>query len=337
LGAKKVSEVGAKPRVRREPQLPPVEFADPLIWVAWLYYEEHLTQEQTAQVLGVSRATVANLLQEAREVGVVTIAVAPQHLRSVGMAREICQRFDLAECLVVPNDRGLNPPHERVGRAAARLLADRLEKDDVLGVSWGRTILALSEAMTAMDLPSVTVVQITGSATSRYGFSAELCASNIANRIRGRCVYLHAPGVVSHRDVKSMLIREPTLIEQFEVARGCTRIVFGVGGVTSTSTAFSSGFLREIDAEPYIEKGAVAMLAGLFLDKAGSPVLGDLDDRMIGLTVDEIHLIPDRICAAAGEDKVEPIRALLVGGHITTLVTDEITAELLLGHERRKV
>ena len=68
-------------RVKRSALSPPPEFVgDPIVWAAWLYYEERMTQEEVADRLGVSRASVVNFLQEARDRGVVTIAVAPEHL-----------------------------------------------------------------------------------------------------------------------------------------------------------------------------------------------------------------------------------------------------------------
>jgi DNA-binding transcriptional regulator LsrR (DeoR family) len=325
------ARVEAVPRMRRDALAPPTEFGgDPVIWAAWLYYEEGMTQEEIARQLGVSRGSVVNLLQESRDSGIVTISVASHHLRSVSLARQISERFGLAECLVIPDDGGRTPEHERVGRAAARLLVDRLQPDDVLGVSWGRTVLALSQAVPARALPSVSVVQITGSAIGTYGFSAELCASNIANRIGARCVYLHAPGIVSHRDVKRMLMREPALIEQFRILRSCNKIIFGVGSVAASSTAFDTGFLTAAEGAPYLAQGAVAVLAGRFLDAEGRPLAGELDGRMIGMTVPEIARIPEKICIAGGPDKAAPIRALLVGGYVTTLVTDEATARLML-------
>jgi DNA-binding transcriptional regulator LsrR (DeoR family) len=329
----KLAEMKLDPpaRVRRDALSPPTEFGgDPIVWVAWLYYEESMTQEEIARVLGISRGSVVTMLQDARENGVVSISVAPQHLQTVGLAREIMNRYGVAECLVVPGDGGRLPAHERVGRAAARLLVERLRPDDVLGVSWGRTVLALSQAMQAKALPGVSVVQITGSAIGTYRFSAELCASNIANRIGGRCVYLHAPGILSNREMKRMLMREPTLIEQFRIMGTCNKISYGVGSVAASSTAFDTGFLSPEEAAPYLARGAVAVLAGRFVDARGRAVAGELDDRMIGMTVQEIAKIPERICVAAGHDKAEAIRALLVGGYITTLVTDEETARNLL-------
>ena len=309
----------------------PAEFAgDTVVWSAWLYYEERLTQDEIAHRIGVSRASVNNLLQTARDAGIVTITVAPEHLRTVGLARAICERFDIADCLVIPDDNGRRPGYERVGYAGARLLAERLAPNDVLGVSWGRTVLALSSALPPKVLPGVSVVQVTGSAMGTYRFSAELCASNIANRIGGRCIHLHAPGIVSRPDVKNVLMHEPSLIEQFRIIGTCNRIVFGVGNVASSSTAFDSGFLSEEEAAPYLARGAVAVLAGRFVDVNGRPVLGEIDDRLIGMTLEAICAVPDRICVAAGEAKAIAIRALLAGGFISSLVTDQLTAAALL-------
>ncbi|MCQ8242163.1 sugar-binding transcriptional regulator [Rhizosaccharibacter radicis] len=302
----------------------------PVVWAAWLYYEEGLTQDEIARRIGVSRASVNNLLQTARDEGVVTISVAPAHLSRVSLAQEISERFGIGECLVIPDDDGRRPDHERVGVAGARLLAERLQPDDVLGVSWGRTVLALSEALPFRPLPGLSVVQVTGSAIGTYRFAAELCTSNIANRLGGRCIYLHAPGIVSRPAVKRVLMAEPTVREQFHIIGSCNRIVFGVGSVESSSTAFESGFLTPGEARPYIEAGAVGVLAGRFLDGRGSFVRGSMDDRLIGITLDAIRSVPDRICVAAGPAKVAAIRATMAGGFVTTLVTDQRTATALL-------
>ena len=328
---KSKTRLDPSPRTRRAAVTPPTEFGgDTIVWAAWLYYEEGLTQEEIARTLGISRGSVVTLLQEARENGTVSISVAPQHLQNISLARDIMQRYGIRECLVIPGVGGRVPEHERVGRAAGRLLVERLRPDDVLGVSWGRTVLALSQAMQPKVLPGVSVVQITGSAIGTYRFSAELCASNIANRIGGRCVYLHAPGIVSNRGMKRLLMKEPTLIEQFRIMGTCNKIVFGVGSVAASSTAFDTGFLSPEEAAPYLARGAVAVLAGRFVDARGRAVAGELDDRMIGMTVQDIARIPERICVAAGREKADAIRALLVGGYVTTLVTEEATARNVL-------
>src|SRR3954452_11101075 len=162
----------AQARIKRSELMPPAEFAgDPIVWAAWLYYEERMTQEEVAERLGVSRASVVNFLQEARDRNIVTIAVASEHLQSVQIARELSRRYDLKSCVVIPEGNGDLPVYERVGRAGARLLLDILAPDDVLGVSWGRTVLSLSAELAAAKMPGVTVVQIAGSAIGTKEFS----------------------------------------------------------------------------------------------------------------------------------------------------------------------
>jgi DNA-binding transcriptional regulator LsrR (DeoR family) len=306
---------------------------DPIIWAAWLYYEERMTQEEVADRLGVSRASVVNFLQEARDRGVVTIAVASEHLQSVKVSRELCGRFGLTSCVVIPDDGGRLPAYERIGRAGARLLTEILEPDDILGVSWGRTVLALSAALAQVRLPGVSVVQIAGSAIGTAEFSPELCTSNIANRLGARCVNLLAPGIVSRPEVKKLFMQEPALVEQFKLIRSCNKILFGVAGLGSASTALRSGYMTPEKLRPYVEGGAVGVMAGRFLDRDGDPVLGPLDEQMIGMTLREIARIPERICVAGGPEKVEAINAMLRGGYATILVTDETTAQALAARE----
>lgn len=289
-----------------------------------------MTQEEVADRLGVSRASVVNFLQEARDRGVVTIAVAPDHLQNVRASRELSRRFGLSSCVVIPNDGGRLPEYERIGRAGARLLVELLEPNDILGVSWGRTVLALSAALAQVSMPGVSVVQITGSAMGTFEFSPELCTTNIANRLGARCINLHAPGIVSRPEVKKMFMQEPALVEQFKLIRSCDKILFGVANLSSASTAVRSGYMTGEKLKPYVAGGAIGVMAGRFFDAEGEPVLGPLDEQMIGLTLREIAKIPERICVAGGPDKVQAIEAMLRGGYATVLVTDEQTALALV-------
>jgi DNA-binding transcriptional regulator LsrR (DeoR family) len=317
-------------RAKRRDVATPLEFGgDPVVWAAWLYYEERMTQEEVAERLGVSRATVVNVLQEARDRGVVTIEVSPRHLQSVQLSHTLCELYDLDNCAIVPDDAGRRPNFERIGEAGAKVLSDILLPDDVLGVAWGRTVLALSQSLPETRRPGISVVQIAGSAIGTAKFSPELCTSNIAYRMGARCINLHAPGIVSRPEIKALFMKEPELVRQFEIIRSCSKILFGVGSVEDAGTVLSSGYMTPQTIAPYLARGAIGVLAGRFLDGKGKPVLGQLDDQMIGLTLKELIKIPERICVAGGIDKVDAIEGVLRGRYATLLVTDERTAEAL--------
>jgi DNA-binding transcriptional regulator LsrR (DeoR family) len=55
-----------------------------------------------------------------------------------------------------------------------------------------------------------------------------------------------------------------------------------------------------------------------------------LDDRTIGLNLDQIRKIKHKICIAIGQDKVAAILGALRGNLANVLVTDENTAASLL-------
>jgi len=297
---------------------------------AWLYYEDQLTQSDIAELLGVSRATIINYLHEARRQGIVRITIANEHFSAMQLAQRIRDHFGLERCIVIPDDNGRRAPALRVGEAGAQLLSSLVESGDVLGVSWGQTVLALSHAIKHQPVPDLSVIQITGSMMATYAFSPELCTSNIADRFGARCVNLHAPALVSRAEVRTLLCQEPALIPQLELLQTCTKIVFGVGNLELESTIFGSGIVTPQAVQPYLEKGATAVIAGRFIDSKGQPIHDYLDDRMIGLTIEEIDRIPTRICLAGGASKADAIRAALEGHHATIFVTDELAAKALV-------
>lgn len=319
-----------RPRPAEAPARTPAAFEDAVVWAAWLYYADGLNQSEVAKAMRVSRATVVNLLQEARERGVVNIRLQTDLLTRTGLARALAGRFGLAEVLVIPNREGAELV-DRLGQAAARLLGDQLRAGDVIGVAWGRTVLAAARAMVMPDpVAPLTVVQVAGSSTASEEFSPELCTSLLSSRLGARCVNLLAPALLSSAALRDRLMAEPMLVHQFELIRSSTRILFGVGDMGPASTVRVSGFASADTVARYAAAGARAVMIGRFIGADGRAVPGELDRRMIGITLDALKAVPVRICVAGGPSKRDAIGAALAGGYATHVVTDAETAERLL-------
>ena len=151
-------------KTARRRMAPPMQFGgDLVLWAAWLYYEEGLKQDEIALRLGISRASVFNLLQKARDEGVVTITIDPSRIARADLAMKLHELWGLAECYVLPNEGGDTPLHDRIGRLGARIVEQKIGDEDIIGVAWGRTVLSLSKALSPMQHPGVTVAQLTGS------------------------------------------------------------------------------------------------------------------------------------------------------------------------------
>jgi DNA-binding transcriptional regulator LsrR (DeoR family) len=309
----------------------PAQFAcDPVLWAAWLYHHDDLTQNQIADIMGISRSSVVNYLQLARERNVVSIAVRPDLLQQVELSRELCDRFGLRNALVIPEDNKVTPPAQRIGAAGAEFLLQLLRPHDILGVAWGRTVLALSRVLPGLSRSDLTVVQLVGSHGNEEGFSAEQCTLNIASRLGARCISIFAPAIVQRAELREMLMEEPCLREQFAKVRACNKALIGVCTVKRNSLIFESRLFSEDLSREYIAKGAVGVICGRFFDRSGAPVIGSMDHRMIGITLEELRHVPVRIAVAGGPEKTEAILGAIRGGYITDLVTDETTGRDLL-------
>jgi len=308
----------------------PTEFEDAVIWAAWLYYADKLTQNEIAIRLHVARATVVNYLREARERGIVSIQISPEAQGRTTIARRLVQAFGLEGANVIPsdNDRSLTA---RLGDAGARLLAERVAPGDVIGVAWGRTVLAVAEQITLVRAVSgLTVVQVSGSSTGSSDFSPELCTSVLSSRIHARCVNLLAPAVLSSQALRDTLLAEPVLQRQFALIRATNHILFGVGHLADGSTIRVSGIADQSEIDAYVAQGAVGVIIGRFIDADGNATTGELDSRMVGISLNELRQMPSRICVAGGAQKIDAMLATLKGGYATHLVTDTNTAEALL-------
>jgi dihydroxyacetone kinase-like protein len=304
---------------------------DAVMATAWLYYHDGLNQADVARIIGVSRASVVNYLQEARDRGIVRVVLAPEREAPIDLAYGLKEHFGLKSCLVIPDDGGRTDPAWRIGSAGGRVLSSILAPGDIIGVAWGRTVLALSETIPeTRGLAGLSVVQIVGSMAATYELSPELCTSNIATRIGARCVNLHAPALISSPEVRELILREPAIAEQLQLIAQCTRVVFSVAGLEPGSTLLHSGLVNADDVKKYAKRSAVGVIAGRFIDSAGAPVEGEIDARLIGITLPELRRVPDRLCIAGGPKKIGVLRAALMGGYVTTLVTDERTARALV-------
>jgi DNA-binding transcriptional regulator LsrR (DeoR family) len=310
----------------------PTEFDDAVMWAAWLYYADQLTQSEIAKKLRVSRATIVNYLQEARERGIVSVNISPKAGSRTRVARALMERFGLQGAFVIPSgeERDLA---QRLGDAGARVLADQIEDGDTIGVAWGRTVLAAADRI-ALSRPvkDVTVVQVSGSSTGQPDFSAELCTSLLSNRIHARCVNLLAPAVLSTRELKAMLLAEPVLKKQMDLVLSTNRILFGVGDIGPRSTVRASGIASEAEIDDYVARGAVAVIIGRFINASGESVGGHHDERMVGITLGQLKQVPSRICLAGGAVKIAAITATLQAGYATHFVTDLATGEALLAN-----
>jgi deoxyribonucleoside regulator len=304
-----------------------------MVQVAKLYYDLDHTQSEIATELGLTRWQVGKLLTEAKAAGIVKIEITPRAGRRTMLEVELQRAFGVKEAIVVPT-LDIDDPSliiDSVAQAAATHLASLNPKPSLLGVSWGRTMAAVARALPQAWCPDLHVVLVNGSAsltttTARNSAVAE----EFAQSAGGRATLLPVPAIVGSKSTRDALEEDPIIRRVLSFAEQAPVICFGMGGVSHQSVLLGSGYLGEDDLGRLRSLNSAGDILGRFVDRDGKIVDRQLDDRTVGLRLDELKRKERAIGVAAGEDKHLIAAACLRAGYVTDLVTDEGTARRIL-------
>jgi DNA-binding transcriptional regulator LsrR (DeoR family) len=294
--------------------------------IARLYYVEDLPKTEIGRQFGLSRFRVARLLEQGRDEGIVTIEIrgAAAHLDQ--MAIDLSAHLKL-DAVVVPGGGGEEMVRDRIAREAADRIRGLLSPGDTFGFSWGRTMLTVSEHLS--DLPPSAVVQLTGTVGDDLSQSPVEILRNIAGESSVSAHPIFAPMYVASAENAAMLRAEPAIASTLARFADLRLVAMSVGSwnppVTQLREYFSPADVATLD-----EVGAQAELLGIFLDPSGRVVAGELDQRRIAATVEDLLGVPDVIAAAGSKIKVPAIMAAARSGLVTTLITDDQAAVELM-------
>ncbi|MFZ6028589.1 MAG: sugar-binding transcriptional regulator [Chloroflexota bacterium] len=301
--------------------------------VSKLYYENNLNQDEIVARLHLSRSTVSRLLAQAREVGVVKIMVIPPRGIHSDLEAAIEQRYGIEEAIItdVPDLASPQAIARELGAASANYLFRVLSPTDVVGVSWGYTIRGMVAALEPKAYPDVRIVQMTGGIgkPESESYATELC-QKMARALSCKLVLLPAPGVVQNKQTRQVYLMDEHVRTAVELLPQITLAFVGIGSLNSYSISVrDETILTAKDIGEVTASGAVGDIALRFIDANGMPVRSELDERIIGISLERLLKIPRVVGVAGGKDKIEVIKASMAGKLIDVLITDQYTAECL--------
>ena len=106
-----------------------------------------------------------------------------------------------------------------VGRAAANELLETIRDGDVLAITGGKAVSAVVENITPDRAFNVTVVPLTGGVQGKYYTDVNHLATQLADKLGGSAVLLHAPLFAENREQRDTLMEVGSIRQVFELAR----------------------------------------------------------------------------------------------------------------------
>lgn len=306
--------------------------------VASLYYEHGMGQTRIAEQLGLSQARVSRLLKQAEQFGIVRITVHVPEGVHAELELQLEQRYGLDEVILVELDPASLDDDEAISRGMASTVAAYLElmvpSFESIGVSsWSSTLLAAVNAMRPIGPGGTrTVVQVLGGVgvPSAQRFATRL-TERLAQLAKAEPVYLLAPGVVSTLDAKRVLMDDPSCAHALAHCDSLSAVLMGIGAIPPSRMLRESGnVFSDQDLRDLQQAGAIGDVCMRFYDPQGRPVPTDFDQRVIGISAEQIRRARRRIGVAGGRRKYQAVRGALRGGWVTTLITDLDTGQRLL-------
>ena len=317
----------------------PVHNAELLTRAANLYFLERLTQQEIARVLGVSRQTVGRLLQQAQEQGIVHIEIRSPAAGSEVLARRLEKKFGLVEA-VVATAGGTSEEQARaaVGKAAASLLERRLRSGKVLGLGWSTTVLKMVEQLAPVGGRETRIVQLDGGVPfGRHPNETADIVHRAALALDARAVALMTPLYVDTPQIRDALVQDTNVSQALQLGRRADLAFFGVGAVSRQSNLYATGYLTDDLIDRLLDEGAVGEILGRFFDGHGHSRGLDLEQRTMGLSLEDLVHVPFRCLLASGAQKAAAIRGAFAGGYVNSVVLDEAAASALLDEEETGV
>jgi deoxyribonucleoside regulator len=322
--------------------------------VSYSYYEDGNSQEQIADAEFCSRQTISKALQKARDKGIVRISIVPDlhtgYLRN--LQREVRIRLGL-EDLVLVAGQNMNtiPSHSHVdevttniAKAAAEYLDQLLTDADILAVSGGQSFMRpLVQYMTpARVLPHLQVVATIGFVEARTtSGDANLIAHDLAEAYGANHLWFPCPAFLPSQDMVEQTRKLPIVRDAYDMMIRANVMVMGLWTPHGYDDMVTRGILTREQVDQIASNRPVMDMNHWVFDSTGkclndSPELQPFPYFLSGLEIPRVReTIRNRnikvIMLAGGSPSYVPsIRAALKAKLANLLITDHITAQLLL-------
>lgn len=305
------------------------------LFAAQKYYIHGATMEAIARELGSSRSTVSRLLTYARETGLVEIRLMPTGSSEPRLATTLERTYGV-QAHIVPASSSLSTPErlDRTASNAARVLHAFLESDMVVDISWGTMLDAVSRCLVPKNVSNCQFVQLNGAGhptTEGIHYSNNIMAA-FSEAFHASIRQFPIPLFFDSAETCSSVFRESSIHRIVELQKNADIALFNVGTVDDgiLNNPYLTGYdIDAHDTNELAEDGAVGEIATTYYRQDGSHEGIRFNTRTSGPDLGDLRRIKHRICATSGNHKVNALHAALLGGYITDLVVDEVTARIL--------
>ena len=305
--------------------------------IAVAYYDQEQTQEEIAKRFGISRIKVGRLLKKARQEGIVEISVKYHPVFSSQIEQQFISHFGIKRALIALDHHDEDEQRQQVAALVSNYLAGVLKNDMTVTVGQGRNVAAVANHVGVFPERHCRC----GGGMGGPKRGAQLRGAEPSRRNRGRPVRgcsdpLDAAAYVETPELRAAFMQNRLIKATLEQASKADVAIIGLGDMNENSFMVQLGwFTPQEIATARQEQGVVGDLAGYsFFNIQGKPVDTVMNDRVIGLSLEQLRAIPCVIAIASESTKATAILGALRTGVIDVLATSASNARSVINMQK---
>ncbi|MBZ1507158.1 MULTISPECIES: sugar-binding transcriptional regulator [Lactobacillales] len=302
------------------------------------YYLNKLTFGDISHKYKISRYKINKALDQAVKDGVIKIEIRNSNQRNSRLERLLSEQYPGTHFFVIQDDENVIGTSERVTLYAAEKFSEDIKGGNkTVGISWGETINAMIEYAPTATLENVKFVQFLGE-NLKYNSAADSThiVERLSRKFSGEFFTLPAPLYILNDLVRKGLYAEPSMQRALTVARNMDFLVTALGTPASLDSIYIWNNNWHSIFPTTRREDIAGYIYGRPYDENGN-ILNIQNDKIVGLSLDEIMSVPRRVALAQDKSKSLAIRGALRGHLITELIMSESVAFRVLSESKADV
>ncbi len=303
---------------------------------AYLYYINGKSQSEIASQLKISITTVSRLLKKAKEDKIIEFVIQDPYLECIHLEEELKELFHLESVVIAPavvldeeDDITLEDYDENVRKLVAlegaRYLQRVIKENDVLGITWGKTVRQMINYLNPAQKVNATFVTLHGSISSvDNDLDVRTLVTRISKAFSGQNYPLLTEAIMSNKEAADVIKNEKNIRKVYDMFKQIDISISSCGVFYPEwlSILGTTDFISEENLEELRQQGVVGDVALRYFDKDGKECQTSLVDRMITIDFEDYKRIPTKIMMAAGNSKAYTLFSALEGELVDVLIVD---------------
>ncbi|GEM_PF-160537 len=306
-----------------------------LIDISNLYYKNGYSKSDIAKLVGVSRQSVANYLQEALNEGIVEIIIHDPFQRNSFLAKKMMETTGLKRVVVIPSQSKDSSSLKRnIALASVELIDEIINYDDKVGISWGGTVKELAENYNGSPKKDAILIPLMGGfGRTEPSQQVNIIVQSLSEKMSSSCLQLNAPLLVNSHDSLEAFLKNKEIEMIINNWENIDSAIIGIGDnifLTNKNPLVFDSFSYKY-RKLLLKKQAVGDICWRFFNYNGEEIWNsEIPLNVISIKLEQLRKIKNKICLAGGKDKAYAIFGAIQGGFIDYLVTDDETANEII-------